>query len=86
MPRYLLADRISMADIALFPFIRQFAFVDKNWFDQAPYPKLQIWLQGLLESTLFLAAMKKLPPWQEGDSPVRSVNKCKYLLPALYPQ
>lgn len=68
--RYLLADRISMADIALFPFIRQFAFVDKNWFDQSPYPKLQIWLQGFLESPLFLATMKKLPPWQEGDSPV----------------
>jgi glutathione S-transferase len=68
--RYLLADSISMADIALFPFIRQFAFVDKDWFDQAPYPKLQIWLQEFLESPLFLAAMKKLPPWQEGDSPV----------------
>jgi glutathione S-transferase len=68
--RYLLADRISMADIALFPFIRQFAFVDKGWFDQAPYPKLQIWLQSFLESPLFLAAMKKLPPWQEGDSPI----------------
>lgn len=68
--RYLLADRISMADIALFPFIRQFAFVDKAWFDQAPYPKLQIWLQAFLESPLFLATMKKLPPWQEGDTPV----------------
>ena len=68
--RYLLADTISMADIALFPFIRQFAFVDKSWFDQAPYPKLQAWLQGLLDSRLFLAAMKKLPPWHEGDSPV----------------
>jgi glutathione S-transferase len=68
--RYLLTDSISMADIALFPFIRQFAFVDKGWFDQAPYPKLQIWLQEFLESPLFLVAMKKLPPWQEGDSPV----------------
>jgi glutathione S-transferase len=68
--RYLLADTISMADIALFPFIRQFAFVDKSWFDQAPYPKLQAWLQELLDSRLFLAAMKKLPPWHEGDSPV----------------
>jgi hypothetical protein len=27
-----------MADIAIFPFIRQFAFVDKDWFDQANYP------------------------------------------------
>jgi glutathione S-transferase len=68
--RYLLADSVSMADIALFPFIRQFAFVDKVWFDQAPYPRLQVWLQTFLESPLFLAAMKKLPPWQEGDSAV----------------
>lgn len=68
--RYLLADSISMADIALFPFIRQFAFVDKAWFDQAPYPKLQLWLQAFLQSPLFLATMKKLPPWQEGDPPV----------------
>ena len=67
--RYLLADKISMADIALFPFIRQFTFVDKVWFDQAPYPKLKIWLQEFLQSPLFLAAMKKRPPWQEGDSP-----------------
>jgi len=67
--RYLLAGKISMADIALFPFIRQFAFVDKVWFDQAPYPKLKIWLQEFLQSPLFLAAMKKRPPWQEGDSP-----------------
>ena len=68
--RFLLADNISMADIALFPFIRQFAFVDKSWFDQAPYPKLQAWLQEFLDSALFLTAMKKLPPWREGDSPV----------------
>ena len=73
--RYLLADSISMADIALFPFIRQFAFVDKAWFDQAPYPRLQIWLQGFLESPLFMTTMKKLPPWQEGDIPVPLSNK-----------
>ena len=64
---YLLADRITLADIALFPFIRQFAFVDKAWFDRAPYPKLQAWLEEFLQSALFAAAMKKLPPWQEGD-------------------
>ena len=68
--RYLLADRITMADIALFPFIRQFAFVDKNWFDRAPYPRLQFWLQAFLESSLFLRAMKKSPFWKEGDSAI----------------
>ncbi len=68
--RYLLAEHVTLADIALFPFIRQFAFVDKRWFDQAPYPKLQSWLQGFLNSPLFLAVMKKLPPWQQGDAVV----------------
>ena len=68
--KYLLADRITLADIALFPFIRQFAFVDKAWFDRAPYPRLQAWLEEFLQSALFAAAMKKLPPWQEGDKAV----------------
>jgi len=67
---YLLADRITLADIALFPFIRQFAFVDKAWFDQSPYPKLRAWLEQLLISELFLSAMKKSPPWQHGDFPI----------------
>ena len=67
---YLLAERITLADIALFPFVRQFAFVDKDWFDQSPYPKLRAWLEQLLNSKLFLAAMKKSPPWQDGDSPI----------------
>lgn len=67
---YLLAGRITLADIALFPFIRQFAFVDKDWFDRSPYPKLRAWLEQLLVSELFLAAMKKSPPWQDGDSPI----------------
>lgn len=69
--RYLLAGRITMADIALFPFVRQFAFVDKAWFDQAPYPRLQFWLQTFIDSALFERAMKKSPFWKEGDSTVR---------------
>ena len=67
---YLLAERITLADIALFPFIRQFAFVDKDWFDRSPYPKLRAWLEQLLVSELFLAVMKKSSPWQDGDSPI----------------
>ena len=67
---YLLAERITLADIALFPFVRQFAFVDKEWFDQSPYPKLRAWLEQLINSELFLSAMKKSPPWQDGDSPI----------------
>lgn len=64
---YLLTNRMTLADIAICPFIRQFANVDKAWFDQAPYPRLRAWLEALLTSSLFIQAMKKYDLWQEGD-------------------
>ncbi|VVO65702.1 MULTISPECIES: glutathione S-transferase [Pseudomonas] len=56
---YLLADHPSLADVALMPFVRQFAHVDRDWFGQTPYLRLQAWLQRLLESDLFTSIMKK---------------------------
>jgi len=56
---YLLSDHLSLADVALLPFVRQFAHVDREWFAQTPYVRLQAWLQGFLESELFTAIMKK---------------------------
>jgi glutathione S-transferase len=56
---YLLADHPSLADVALMPFVRQFAHVDREWFAQTPYLRLQAWLQRLLESDLFTSIMKK---------------------------
>ena len=58
---YLLSARLSMADIAIFPFIRQFAAVDAVWFAQASYPKARVWLAGLVGSTLFESIMQKQP-------------------------
>jgi len=63
-------DRISMADIALFPFIRQFANTDRAWFDAQDLPHLQAWLQQHLDSELFKAIMPKFVPWQAGDEPI----------------
>ena len=65
---YLSGENPGFADIAVFPFIRQFAFVDKGWFDQAPYPRLQAWLQAFLGSNLFLGVMTKFPRWQEDQA------------------
>jgi len=62
---FLFGERVSLADVAIFPFIRQFAFVDKEWFEQAPYPKLNIWLQYWLNEPLFLQAMQKHELYQE---------------------
>lgn len=65
---YLFGDTFTYADIAIFPFIRQFAHVDKSWFEQANYPHVQRWLNEFLVSSAFVTVMKKLPLWQEGDA------------------
>ncbi|WP_126453358.1 glutathione S-transferase [Sulfuriflexus mobilis] len=67
--RYLLGEHPGIADIAILPFIRQFAYTDKDWFDQAPYPYLQQWLVAFLNSELFLSVMQKYPAWQPDDAP-----------------
>jgi len=67
---YLDRSELSALDLAIFPFIRQFAFVDKETFDNLPYPLTQQWLSKLLESGLFKAVMKKYPAWQPGQAPL----------------
>ena len=61
---HLLADAPSIADAAIFPFIRQFAGVDANWFANSPYPALRIWLAEILQSPRFADVMLKHPLWQ----------------------
>ncbi len=65
--RYLLGDNISVADIGIMPFVRQFAHVNREVFYRLPYPNLQQWLGRWLEHPAFLRIMIKYPPWQEGD-------------------
>ena len=67
---FLLGEHLSLADIALFPFVRQFANVDRQWFSAAPYEGLRTWLHHHQEGALFNAVMEKYTPWQEGDSPL----------------
>lgn len=66
--KYLVSEDITYADIAIFPFIRQFANSDRNWFDQAPYPRLQQWLEDMTSSERFLRIMRKNPIWEEGTA------------------
>ncbi|MHC8286377.1 glutathione S-transferase [Pseudomonas sp. XS1P51] len=56
---YLLAAHPSLADVALMPFVRQFAHVDREWFGQTSYRRLQGWLQRFIESELFSGVMHK---------------------------
>jgi glutathione S-transferase len=61
--RYLLGELSSIADIGIFPFVRQFAHVDIDWFRQTPYPKLHAWMDEYLASELFSSVMQKYPAW-----------------------
>jgi len=63
--RFVLGDSASMADVAIFPFIRQFAAVDAGWFADSAYPQLRAWLNGWLESALFAQIMQKFPTYIE---------------------
>lgn len=64
-----LFDRPTMADAAILPFVRQFAFIDKAWFDAQPWPKVQRWLDTFLLGETFGAIMRKYAKWEPGDAP-----------------
>lgn len=66
--RYLLGERLTQADVAIFPFVRQFSMVDSDWFSSSPYPHLRQWLEALVGSELFESIMKKYPTWIEQPS------------------
>ncbi len=68
--RNLCGDRRGITDIAIFPFVRQFAETDRAWFDIQPLPGVQAWLRDHLQSDLFDAIMARLYPWQPGDAPI----------------
>jgi glutathione S-transferase len=60
----------TLADIALFPFVRQFAAVEPDWFAEQALPRLKHWLAAHIGSDLFERAMVRRPAWREGDPPV----------------
>ncbi|MBT3906478.1 MAG: glutathione S-transferase [Rhodospirillaceae bacterium] len=64
---HLFGTKPTLADFATFPFIRQFANTDRDWFDKQPLSNLQNWLEGHLTSDLFQSIMKKWPVWGAGD-------------------
>jgi len=64
---YLCGDTVTLADMALFPFIRQGAHVDLDWFN-AQFPTLSTWLTIFKESELFKTIMKKYPVWESGEN------------------
>lgn len=68
---WLFGHQATLADMAIFPFVRQFAHVDKDWFTAQPWPRLQAWLDGLLASRRFAQIMLRPPTWDENRPGVR---------------
>jgi len=62
----LFGDEVSLADIAIFPFVRQFANTDRAWFDTQDLPRLQAWLAAHLASPCFADIMEKHEVWVDG--------------------
>ncbi|MDO9280153.1 MAG: glutathione S-transferase [Polaromonas sp.] len=61
---WLFGPAASLADIAIAPFVRQFAQTDPLWFEQQDWPALQAWLDRIVSSALFDSVMHKYPAWQ----------------------
>ena len=64
-PSFIMSAQESLLDIALLPFIRQFAKVERQWYLQSPYPKVKQWLNHYLQSTMFTKVMAKHDVWLE---------------------
>ena len=65
---HLMGEGPSLADMAIAPFVRQFAHTDPAWFAQQAWPALQEWLARFEASALYAQVMKKTPPWQSGQA------------------
>jgi len=63
---FLMSEFESLVDIALMPFIRQFSKVERQWYQQSPYPKLRAWLNQYLQSPMFTKVMVKHELWVDG--------------------
>ena len=68
--RFLLGEQLSAIDLAIFPFVRQFAHVDKAWWQSAAFPSLKKWLAQHMQSEYFKAVMKNRPVWEAGHNPL----------------
>lgn len=71
---FLMSNNESLADIALMPFIRQFARVERQWYLKSTYPKIRAWLNNYLQSPMFTKVMAKYPLWLDNNEIVLFSN------------
>ena len=67
---WLSGAEMGMSDVAIFPFVRQFAATDSAWFDSLPLPHIRRWLSAMVSGEAFAVIMHRYPPWQAGQDDV----------------
>lgn len=65
---FLMGGRQTQADLAIAPFVRQFANTDRAWFDAQQWTRARRWLAAFEGSAAFAAVMPKFPRWHPGDA------------------
>ena len=65
---WLFGGHTALADMAIAPFVRQFAHTDKTWFDAQPWPRLQAWLAAIPDLEHYRRAMVRHPQWRPGEA------------------
>lgn len=68
--KYLFGNSVALADMAIAPFVRQFAHTDTGWFNQQPWMPLQAWLTAFTDSEIYASVMYKYPKWESGNAGV----------------
>ena len=64
---FMMGNGLTIADLILVPFVRQFANTDRDWFEQQDISNVKGWMDGILQSELFISSMTKYKQWHEGD-------------------
>jgi glutathione S-transferase len=67
---WLFGQSASWADMAVLPFVRQFAHTDAAWFEAQAWPRLRGWLTRWEASSFFQSVMEKYPPWSSAQAGV----------------
>jgi len=67
---FLSGPKTGYSDMAIITFVRQYANVDRNWFDGQNWPQLKVWLENFLKSKRFSSIMQKFPLWQAGNTAI----------------
>lgn len=65
---YLFGSHPTLADMAILPFVRQFANIDRTWFNTQSWDNIHSWLESFIDSTLFQDIFEKYPKWKHGDT------------------